>query len=848
MSNFSLDPFTWWRSLNTFAKSLSTHNQLLAEQADLLQQVAQLQQELSNLRKPQEPEPTVPVLEPVADTMPPKPAAEALLKELLRLVVHWNTSDEDIAERQAEFLRYYPEQETEARKQIETAKKIKNGLNTLFHKGKGAETPKQETAARQYCEDFCQRYPTFKGQARDQLQKGLKARERNTETKQRRKTGVLTTVKPKQVSRQPVASPRLAPAKTATAPVPVATFHAQDIRGLATAANWTLLIDETGEYFGEAAQALSTQDRQLGRWVGLLMPNKAHGLTPLKSGWHAVNCGLDEIDQVVQRVLDAQVGVLGLTVQQVPLTSGERWATGVLSLIDWVLRLLPLQGPTTLKVQIENRDVFTRKMEWPALAADALRRLAIAYPERATRIKLDISIIDKWTSPYNGYVDALAFTWGSPADASQARLKASGLPGCCFLAGNSAEILQAWEWLDRGITIRPSDWSQLLIQPDAGIAGGLTATILQRLAESCRNNVTLWRSFAEETRNHLDSKAVNLRALGKQIDWLETCRPADTALTPRLRLLWLTARLAAANHLGAVEQDWMSEMQTLGTQLMDEDAPLVCWADLHLAVTATNRYDFAAAPACLQRWRDVPCSVPGLRYWAQACSSLGQHAAFVGDADQARTCFEAALSAFENLSDESARKKDCQQTATYLAIVETDHADAVESRAAVERVTGPLLAAIERLADQCSDRDKYIHHLVLRWLVRHGNAAERAAYLARQEDWQTGYGHPWPLIELYRGLLLYPTDTAAAIERALNAYDLAIEQNQGPTVQLIGAACRTIAASWGQAWPESETVLAKLEQQIPQARNALDAMRAYLTHPEQPPMAFLEQVLPFNFH
>jgi hypothetical protein len=144
---------------------------------------------------------------------------------------------------------------------------------------------------------------------------------------------------------------------------------------------------------------------------------------------------------------------------------------------------------------------------------------------------------------------------------------------------------------------------------------------------------------------------------------------------PRLHLLWLTTRLARSNHVGAQEQDWMTQMQHLGAQLQDEDAPLVCWADLHLAVNATNRYDFALASQCLARRIDQPRSVPGLRYWARAVSNLGQHAAFNGQTSRAIVLFKTAIDVFAALSDPQQRHKKSTQTAVYRALVEIDHSD-----------------------------------------------------------------------------------------------------------------------------------------------------------------------------
>ncbi|PKM10149.1 MAG: hypothetical protein CVV13_14125 [Gammaproteobacteria bacterium HGW-Gammaproteobacteria-3] len=190
-----------------------------------------------------------------------------------------------------------------------------------------------------------------------------------------------------------------------------------------------------------------------------------------------------------------------------------------------------------------------------------MRRLALAYPEHAALLNLDIRIIDKNGSPFNGYVDALAFTWGSPTAASKARLKASQLPGACFLEGDAEQILRAWESLERGITVRAEDWSRLLAQPDAEITGGLTATVLQRLGEACHNDARLWRDFIDETRRHLDSKAIRLATLGKQIDWLEHYRPDAEQIPP-----------APASALADHAPGALQSRRRAGTRLDDSNA------------------------------------------------------------------------------------------------------------------------------------------------------------------------------------------------------------------------------------------------------------------------------------
>jgi hypothetical protein len=613
---------------------------------------------------------------------------------------------------------------------------------------------------------------------------------------------------------------------------------------------WTLLIDETGSVFDETAEFLTTSDGPLGRIVGLLLP-KEHDLPPLVKNWHAVEMGIDSIDKSVNAILKAKVGVLGVTVNQLPKAPVERWTFGVQRIIDLVLRLLPFDDtPTKLTVLIEQRSEFKGGTEWKAIANDSNYRLALSYPERGALISCDITIISKTGSPFNGYVDALAFIWGSQAPHSKECLKLTGLKGTCFLLGDAAAISRYWEWLDRGIMLEGEDWATFLGQPEASQKGSLVDTILQRLGQASQADSSLWQRYLGHTLSHLESKAIDLKVLGRQVEWLECWSPVGKALPPTARLLWLTAKLARANHLGETEQRWLQEMHDLGNALLDENAHLVCRAELNLAVNATNRYDFAIASQILDHWRTLPKAVPGLRYWAQVQSSLGQHAAFCGDNAAAILLFDEALAAFARLSNEVEATREARQTLTYRAIAMMDdpsRSDA-EVRKAVEMVIGPLSEAAVKLAASVSDEDKYAHHLLLRWLVQRPDTAIRTAYIEQRPHWHTDQGHPWPLIQLYRGLLLQAGDVTEARRLAMQGFELATSESQGPVLYLIGACCRAIVADWGEPWQDGEAFLGKIGESLPLAQPKVATLRNFLVGPSSDPLELLKAVLPFNFH
>lgn len=622
-------------------------------------------------------------------------------------------------------------------------------------------------------------------------------------------------------------------------------LHGSDLRAQVPSSKWTVVIDETGERFGP--DAASFNPARQGRFVAVVMPGQPPALPALPKAWHAVERPDDrEIDQVFQAILSAEAAVFGVTVSSLPITPGDRWADGVALLIDWILRLLPVDGPTKIEVLIENRGMFQRGDLWPLVERDCLRRLAFAFPQTAGWIDLRIKLVGKDDCDVGGYADAVAYTWGSTSPESKARMRESQLAGTCLLESDARTLLHAWDSFAQGIRLPGPDWWNLL--PETANPASLAATLLDHIGTECRADASRWSVYLDETRRQMSAGAVELSRLADATAWLERFIPAEAAIPPLMRLAWLIVKLARSNHYGEAESTWENQVSSLAPALIEEAAPVVCHADLHLAVARTNRFDFDGASRALERWRDMPAQVPGLRYWAQVRSSLGQHAAFQGDQAAAVALFDDALAAFDRLSDPAVRDKETAQTGAYraIALMDLDGAPETDVRNTVEKITGPLRKAIPSLATSGSPSKRYAHHLLLRWLVRCGHPAEQAAYLEHRANWKTGHGHPWPLIQIYRALLLHPTDAVAARQLALDAADLAFGAEQGPVVRLIGACCRTIAAGWGKLWPEADTEFDKLDVSLPAARNCIATLRTAMAEPISP-LDLITKTLPFNF-
>lgn len=612
---------------------------------------------------------------------------------------------------------------------------------------------------------------------------------------------------------------------------------------------WTLLIDEGGaipEALGQPAEGVE------GRFVGLLVPQTVT-LPALPSGWHAVDQpDPREIDRVVQAILDAPVGIHGITLSILPTSSADAWVTGVVELVHHVLGLIPLgDGMTRLEVLIEQRGEHVAGAMWRAVTAAVLRDLALHDPERAARIALSLRLVSKHDAALNGYVDALAFTWSSPSPASRDRLAKSGLEHSCLLSGDPRVLRTLRDALVDGATLSPDAWRALTARADAHRPGTFAAGLLDRLRGALRGDPARWSRHLDGVRTHLDSKSVDLVALGREVSLLASCAPSNAELPPSVRLAWATARLEAANHEGATRDDVEAELAALAGSLFDELPTLACQADLVRAVLATNRFDVAGATHALARWSEVAPAVPGLRHWGRVRSSLGQHAAFSGDHARAGALFDEADAAFARLSEAGLGER--RQTATYAAIAATDDParEPSEVRARIATMLGeePTTEIIAALAADGSAGRRYAHHAVVRWISHRGDVAARDAYLAARARWTTGYGHPWSLIELHRALILHDVGAPPdEVEQQLHAsIEAGWTPSGGPTVRFISLVTVAVAGLLGALDPSEHRALADaLAPQLPHA--PWPPLREALANRwTQSPRALLAACLPFNF-
>lgn len=693
-------------------------------------------------------------------------------------------------------------------------------------------------------------------------------------------------------------------------PIPAPDYDLNDenpyfLLNLAPSRHWTVAMDETGgDFSSKAVSGGSNAGR--GKYVAVLVPEES-GLKRLSGGDHAMENNDARTAELLTDLYASRphCGILGVTLDDMAAVSEyahvNYWYNLIERTIDLILRLVPLaeEGTTQFSFLVEGRAGTHSKGDAERMRGMAERalhsclyRLAKADPEREASIRAGIKVEFKGATKngdflaYNGYADAIACAWAAK---DRRRIPAKslsdyGLRGKCLLSGGGQNLAEILDSVHQGVPLAPAVWSRALASVRADGPDSIAGIVLGEFGERVRIDAGLWRDYLDETLRHVDSHAINLRVLGAQIEWLARFMPENMALPPRLELLWLTVRLAHANHCGATEAQMkavkidMDRFRELVGSLYEEDAPLACWATLHLAVQATDAFDFALARKYVRDFLDIGLekqaergffakvcdilsrapakkvpeanpAVMGLRYYSQLLSSLGQHAAFEGDNTTAAGYFRQAIDGFSRLSETDVRDREIDQTRAYLATAAMD--DPAVDDAALRQIMRDYLGddpatAAAQLAASADPGLKYHNHVLLRYVVSGRAPREVAdAYLARRGKWAHGDdGHPWELIEFYRALLV--DDPAAKADLLRHAYDNA--RHGGPTLWVIVCVILNALVPLDPAATDDfRRYLDEVKKALPALGEArLAALDGALASPAAP-LDLARAVLPFNF-
>ena len=651
--------------------------------------------------------------------------------------------------------------------------------------------------------------------------------------------------------------------------------HQNEIYRLTPSEEWNLYIDESG-----ADDSFETNGAGI---IAGALSDAASSPLPEQPQLHASTDSTDAKmtagDKLISTLLNHKnCGVLAIPASA--YSSAQGWASLIGSFIDLVLRLLPLTNDkkkVKLNVFVEGRAPYVNDVDFDFVRDACRYNLMHVFPERANRIDFTIQTMGK-DDKYNAYPDLIANTCFQKSNLARKRFVQTGWNGTCFLKYPASELRNLLEYFFTGRHLPPAEWDALL--QAASKDSGLLKAIIKTIGFEAQGNVELWREYLDWTVAHLSSKAINLRKLHAQLDWLKLYQPADAELPPRVKLLWLTSKLAEANHLGEIEKQSPvgQEFLRLVKELYEEDAPLVCWAVLHLAVQKTNAYQFEEAKKLVTEFSDiaslfskeppfarflkdiidnvagtrresrnyVPAAIPGLRYYGQLLSSCGQHEAFLGNPKTAIIYFKEAIACFGRLSEKKDREID--QTRAYYATAQMDlNPQGKETEAVMEAYLGmPIVEAAKHLASSLEDEEKYHHHILLRYLVQSHNQQGIQAYLAEKKNWKVGEGHPWEMIEFYRALLLEDkTEKTKHLKKA----DALLANERGITLKAIECVVLGALRFYDQLMDTTE--YEKLTESVIQGIPALgaervQALRRQISQPVSP-LEFAKAILPFNF-
>lgn len=629
--------------------------------------------------------------------------------------------------------------------------------------------------------------------------------------------------------------------------------------------SWNIYVDETGEKFGDDADELPATDKAVGRLVALAIPS--HTSLPELNNFHATDTLPELVDKVLQTVLDAPVGVLGFSVQD-STARHQYWLGQVLHLVRWTLLQLPVPTDApecTVNIFIEQRGNYTTKDRLHVLADTLESEFRAIDAERFVHLQLKLAFMDK-SHPMNGYVDAVAFTWGSPSSISKDRLKKSQLRGHCLVDAGQENLHHLFLSLSERRALEPHDWYALCSAASNDLPGGFLARSLSKLGLEAQQSPALWQRYLAQVQQHLQHKQYRLSELAHAVDWLKTYSPQKHPLPASLQLLLHTHELALHNHQGRADASLLEQCLGLALQLRDEDPALATEALLRIATASNNHFEFSAIEDALQDWLAQPVGVPGLLLYGKLQSTLGQIAAFNGQPAQALPLFDAALASFAKLSDPAQAQREQAQTRSYRLVAQLDeHLQQSPSHAASQQLIEDVLRhldyphqeAASRSLAHSAQKDRFNHYLWLRTLVclPAPLQAARQAYVMQQHQWHGDTDHPWALIDAYRAWLLHDAGQHTQAQQYLQAaIHTCADASHGLTLQWMAEVLRCLAQALAvQLAPRcqpSATERSRLQQLLPHAPHAALADFAAASQPQSHAqlLQHLALCLPFNFH
>ena len=644
--------------------------------------------------------------------------------------------------------------------------------------------------------------------------------------------------------------------------------HPNALCTLSPSAEWGIYIDETGSIFDEG-ELFQTDQYKIGKMVALAIPQN-ESLEPLPE-FHSTDRPSSEVDQVLQRILDARVGVLGFSVRE-PSARHRYWIGHVLHLIRWVLLELPIplnNKECSVNFWVEQRGRFDLSTDFDVITEAIESELGAIDPGRYKNLRLRIKIMDKKHS-LNGYVDALAYTWGSASKASKDRLKKSNLMGNCFVDLSEHSLHHLYIAITRDDTLAPHEWYTLCSAAANLSRDSFLPRSLESLGVGLKRDPHRWYAYINEVKQRMHDKKYHLSELGHAISWLQRFASDEQTLPGVLKLKLASSQLALANHQGFVDVGVISQCLVLVKDLHDEAPETASEAILRIASSLNNNYEFDALSNVIDDWLQKPAAIPGLLNHGKLQSARAQVHAFTGDPKTGVQLFAKAIETFENLSDQSIVAREKRQTGIYKLIAQMDFVFSMQqSELSAKMLQGFISDLVHFFGNKapraisqqiaCSGQElRFEHHLWIRALIYFPLELEdaRTEYVSRHGSWKQGSDHPWQLIQFYRSLLKFDSNlTEEAVLDFKSALELCKIPERGITLRWMALVFSAVGSNFNflkHNKTEWDFEIAELRGRLSKA--PFDALSKLVVRSragkisDHDVLKHLRNCLPFNFH
>lgn len=205
-----------------------------------------------------------------------------------------------------------------------------------------------------------------------------------------------------------------------------------------------------------------------------------------------------------------------------------------------------------------------------------LNRLKTIAPKRFQNFQLQMEFVDKQTSKFNGYIDTIAHTWGSPRKLVKQRLKQSQWLNNCLLLAKQDNIQRLFLAVNENQTLTKSDWYQICGEVMSEPKTSLLHTLLDQVGQKTQQDEILWMSYMDVISERLRLKDYKLNAIGYALDWLEEHKPKRSELPLIAQLYWHSAKLAQLNHEGRLDIPRLQTLIDIADTLREEYAQDSC--------------------------------------------------------------------------------------------------------------------------------------------------------------------------------------------------------------------------------------------------------------------------------